>query len=67
MLTPAILAITPDLVVRESAQVCVIWRRDRSGCWDYVCRAPDFDVERIIWQHTFELGTQREDYKVTQG
>jgi hypothetical protein len=67
MFTPAVLArvVLSDDV--QDAPVCVIWRRDQAGCWDYVCRAPDFDVERIIWLDVFQSGTTQDDYKVTQG
>jgi hypothetical protein len=67
MFTPAVLACVVPSGHFEGAPVCVIWRRDQRGCWDYVCRAPDFDVERIIWLDVFQSGTTQDDYQVTQG
>ena len=65
MLTPAALAAVVPAGAVEGAPVCVIWRR-LDGCWDYVCRAPDVDVERIIMLDQFDLGTKRHDYRVTR-
>jgi hypothetical protein len=46
--------------------VCVIWRR-KDGCWDYLCRAPFFDVERIVWLDQSAEGTTLEQYQVRKG
>lgn len=68
MLTPAVIsrAVVPDGYY-EGAPVVVIWRLHEKTGWDYVCRAPDHDVERIILLDQFDRGTKRRDYKVTQG
>jgi hypothetical protein len=67
MFTPAALASLVPAGYFQGSPVCVIWRLHEKTGWDYVCRAPDFDVERIIWLDVFQSGTKQDDYKVTQG
>jgi hypothetical protein len=67
MFTPAVLACVVPSGELQQAPVCVIWRNGETAGWDYVCRAPDFDVERVIMLDQFDRGTKRRDYKVTQG
>jgi hypothetical protein len=67
MLTPAVVlaSVVPSGACEGSA-VCVIWRNNQSIGWDYVCRAPSVDVERIIMLDQFDRGTKRRDYQVTR-
>jgi hypothetical protein len=67
MLTPAVLEAAPRIVEEQPMPACVIWRRSCRFGWDYMCRAPQFDVERVIWSDRFDRGTETDDYKVTQG
>jgi hypothetical protein len=63
MMTPAVLARVVHTGYFEGAALCVIWRR-LDGCWDYVCRAPHFDAERLIMLDQQDRGTKRRDYQV---
>jgi hypothetical protein len=47
--------------------VVVIWRRTHGRGWDYFCRAPLHDVERIVLLDRFLTGSVNEDYEVRRG
>jgi hypothetical protein len=66
MFTPAVLAHTSQAVDREPAPACVIWRRVHLR-WDFFCKAPAHDAERIIRHDRVEMGLVDEDYEVTIG
>lgn len=66
MLTPAVFSPVVRTGVDRNT-VCVIWRRSKEGCWDYFCRAPLFDVERIVWIDQRANDLLNEDYEVKQG
>jgi hypothetical protein len=65
MLTPAVFACATSPGV-ELNPICVIWKRSK-GSWDYLCRAPLFEVERIVWLDRHDQGTAAEDYEVRRG
>lgn len=65
MLTPAVLARVGRPGTADNP-VCVVWRRTLGG-WDYFCRSPLFDIERIVWMDQRDTGLSNEDYKVTRG
>jgi hypothetical protein len=66
MLTPAVFA--PVVAAEPDARaVVVIWRRTNGRGWDYFCRAPFHDVERIVWLDRFQTGSVNEDYEVRRG
>lgn len=64
MLTPAVLAaVAPE---PSPEQVVVIWRRVQ-GCWQFFCRAPVSNAERIVLHDRVQMGLSHEDYEVKQG
>jgi hypothetical protein len=67
MLTPSVFAVLtrrpePDPPVR----CCIIWRRVHHH-WDFFCRAPLSDAERIVDHDCREMGLENEDYQVWRG
>jgi hypothetical protein len=66
MFTPAVLAVVPRSLDREPEPACVVWRRVHSR-WDFFCKAPAHDAERIIRHDRVEMGLVDEDYEVTIG
>jgi hypothetical protein len=72
MLTPSVFAALtrrpePDPPVR----CCIIWRRaelaNGARSWDFFCRAPLSDAERIVDHDCREMGLENEDYQVWRG
>lgn len=72
--------LTPSVVPRVTTpqapplRCCIIWRRALHywdgrvhRCWDFFCRAPFEDAERIVLQDQSALGLSNEDYQVRQG
>jgi hypothetical protein len=66
MFTPAVLAIAPSPVEHEPLPTCVIWRRVHHR-WDFFCKAPASDAERIIRHDKGQMELVDEDYEVTIG
>jgi hypothetical protein len=66
MLTPAVLAVVSRSLDREPAPACVIWRRVHQH-WDFFCKAPAEDAERIIRYDRVQMMLVDEDYEVTIG
>jgi hypothetical protein len=64
------LSYRPHAVLVEESPVpfpvCIIWRRVH-GSWDFYCRAPQYDIARIIRWDRQQMGTSEQDYQVTQG
>lgn len=64
MVTPSVLArVTTPQVPRCG---CIIWRRVE-GCWDFFCRAPFHDAERIVLHDQIAMGLSNADYQVRRG
>jgi hypothetical protein len=66
MFTPAVLAAAPRLCDHTRVPSCVIWRRVH-GHWDFFCKAPAADTERIIRLDRGQMLLVDEDYEVTIG
>jgi hypothetical protein len=66
MMTPAVLAVVIPTVEPEPSPACVVWRRVH-GCWDFFCKAPSEDAERIIRWDRVQMMLVDEDYEVTIG
>lgn len=65
MMTPSVLAraTTPQA---PPLRCCIIWRRVHH-CWDFFCRAPLHDAERIVLHDQIAMGLSNEDYQVRRG
>jgi hypothetical protein len=66
MFTPAVLAVVIPTVEPEPSPACVVWRRVHQH-WDFFCKAPAYDAERIIRHDRRQMGLVDEDYEVTIG
>jgi hypothetical protein len=65
MFTLAVLA-PASRPVLEPVPTCVIWRRVHQR-WDFFCKAPASDTERIIRHDKGQMDLMDEDYEVTIG
>jgi hypothetical protein len=65
MFTLAVLA-PASRPVHSPVPTCVIWRRVHSR-WDFFCKAPAADTERIIRHDRVQMLLVDEDYEVTIG
>ncbi len=66
MAMPVILALVSEPITQAPTGVCVIWRRVHHH-WDFFCKAPASDTERIIRHDKGQMGLVDEDYEVTIG
>ena len=66
MFTTAVLSVLVPAPEPAIEPVAVVWRRVH-GCWQFFCRSPISDAERIVLHDLIEMGLCHEDYEVKQG
>jgi hypothetical protein len=66
MLTPSVFTTTPRPEPDPPVTCCIIWRRVHER-WDFFCRAPLHDAERIVAHDCREMGLEHDDYQVRRG